>query len=279
MSYFYERFGEITLPIFNRDANLAPAAAKARIVSAAAGAFDADGSGRSAQQFPHSLSIDAFVSEDDAAAQRVLLDAVRAAVGTRAYLYRRADDDETVQRAHCRLVNLTIDRSYKQRRAYQPIRMEFQQLEAWAGTATSWVLDDGEVLDDGLTVDASDYSVSLTSVPALQTIEVGGNLPVTDAILTVTAGSAALSNPAFTATDVDLRWTGTIPIGQSLVIDCGAASVLLAGADAYSGLSLGAGHAIEEWLRLEPGSTPLTLNVSGTLTGASWSVYFRERWA
>lgn len=279
MSYFYERFGSITLPTYNREASLAPVAPDLRIVATAAGAFDADGSGRSAQQFPHSLTVEAIVSETTVGAQRTALDALRAAVGTRAYLYRRADDDSSVQRAQCRLASMTQERSYEQRRAYQPVRLQFQQLEAWQGAATAWTLDDGEVLDDGLDFDASAYYASLSASPASQVIANGGNLPVLDAVLTVTAGSAALSNPIFTATGVDLRWTGTIPAGDALVIDCGAASVLLAGADAYSGLGFGAGHAVEQWLRLEPGNTTLTLTVSGTLTGASWSVDFRARWA
>lgn len=278
MAYYLERFGSITLPAPMSDETATPVAAADRIVTTVAGAFDVDGAGRSAQQFPHTLTYQAIVDAATLAALATALDALRAAVGTRAYLYRRADDDGAVHRALCRLVAMPVMRKFEHR-GYQPVRLEFRQLGPWQGQATSWTLDEGELLDDGLDFDSSDYFATLSSSPATQVVTNGGNLPVLDAVLTVTAGSAALSNPIFTATGVDLRWTGTIPAGGALVIDCGAASVLLAGADAYSGLGFGAGHAIEEWLRLEPGNTTLILTVAGTLTGASWSVDFRARWA
>lgn len=279
MSYTYERFGSITLPTYNREASIAPAAAQLRIVATAAGAFDADGSGRSAQQFPHALTLEAIVSEDATADQRDALDELRAAVGTRANLYRVADDDGTVHRAACRLQSMTAERSYEQRRAYQPVRLIFQQLEAWRGASTGWTLDDGELLDDGLMLDETAYTATITASPSAQTITNGGNLPVTDAVITITAGSGNLVNPVLTGGGMDLRWTGTINAGDALVIDCGALSVQDDGVDAYSGFARGSGHTVEDWCYLAPGATALSLAVSGTLTGASWSVSFRERWA
>jgi len=280
MSYTFERFGAITLPTYNRESSIAPAAAAQRIVATTAGAFDADGSGRSAQQFPHSLTVEAIVSEDDAADQRDALDELRAAVGTRAYLYRRADNDSAVHRAPCRLASMTQDRSYEQRRAYQPVRLQFVQLGPWQGTATAWTFDDGESFDDGLAFDASTFSYTFGTSPMTRTREPSGNLPVVDVLFTITApGGASLSNVVLTGGGMDLRWTGTIPAGQALTIDSGAAAVLLAGADAYDLFAIGDNHAIEGWCNLEPGDTSVTLQLSGTVSGAVWSVDFRERWA
>lgn len=279
MGYSFERFGTITLPVYNREMNMAPVSAVQRIVATAAGAFDLDGSGRAAQQFPHPLTVEAIVFEETAAALRAALDALRAAVGTRAYLYRRADDDSTVHRALCRLTAMEVQRTYEQRRAYQPVTLQFLQLSAWQGASTAWTLDDGEFFDDGLSFDATSYAWSIGSSPTTRSVTNGGNLPVTDVVFTITAGATALTNPILTGGGMDLRWTGTIAATKSLVIDCGALSVLNDGANAYSGLTLGATHAIETWCSLAPGSMDITLTVTGALTGATWGVSFRERWA
>lgn len=279
MSYTFDRFGSITLPTYNREISMAPVGAAELIVSTIAGAFDADGTGRSGQRFPHTLTVEVIVSEADSGDQRAALDALRAAVGTRAYLYRTADDDGTTHKTLCRLVGMRQERSYEQRRAYQPIRLEFRQLGPWQGQATSWTLDDGELLDDGLDFDSSDYYSVISTSPDSQAVTNGGNLPATSVVITINAGSGALGNPIITAPGMDLRWAGLIPAGQSLIIDSGALSVLLNGADAYSGLYFGGTHTIENWIELAPGASVVTLTIGGTLTGASWSIDFREAWA
>jgi len=280
MGYSFERFGTLVLPAYNREMSQAPAPAVQRIVATAAGAFDADGSGRAAQAFPHPLTIEAIVFEEASADLRSALDALRAAVGTRAYLYRRADDNNLVHRALCRLASMEINRSYEQRRAYQPVTLQFQQLAAWQGASHSaWTLDSGELFDDGLTLDTTSYAWSIGSSPTIRSVSNDGNLPVTDVLFTITAGATGLSNPILSGGGMDLRWTGTIAATKSLVIDCGALSVLNDGANAYSGLALGANHAIEDWCRLQPGSTDIELAITGTLTGATWAVAFRDRWA
>lgn len=280
MGYSFERFGVITLPEYNREMNMAPVAAVQRIVATAAGAFDADGSGRAGQQFPHPLTVEAIVFEEAAADLRVALDALRAAVGTRAWLLRRADDDDTIHRALCRLASMEVQRSYEQRRAYQPVTLQFLQLSAWqGGGGEAWTLDDGEFFDDALWFDAAQYTWSIGTSPTTETISNNGNLPVTDAIFTITAGSSALSNPILTGGGMDLRYTGTIAAGEALAIDCGALSVLNDGANAYSTFALGANHTLETWCSLAPGDTDITLTVTGTTTGATWNVSFRDRWA
>lgn len=279
MGYSFERFGMLTLPIYNRESSQSPVAANLRLVSTAAGAFDSDGSGRSAQQFPHGLTVVALVSEDASADQRAALDALRAAVGTRAYLYRVADDDSTIHRALCRLAAMTVERSYSEH-GYQPVTLQFQQLAGWQGASNSaWVLDSGEFFDDGLALDVTGYSWPIGATLTLRSVSNGGNLPVTDVRFTITAGATGLTNPILSGGGMDLRWTGTIAATKTLVIDCGALSVLNDGADAYSGLALGSNHALEHWCRLQPGVTEIELAITGTLTGATWAIAFRDRWA
>lgn len=280
MGYSFERFGAITLPTYNREIAMAPVSAVQRIVATAAGAFDADGSGRAAQAFPHPLTIEAIVFEEASADLRAALDALRAAVGTRAWLLRRADDDGTIHRALCRLTSMDVQRSYEQRRAYQPVTLQFLQMSAWQGAGgEAWALDSGEFFDDALWFDAAQYTWSIGGSPTFRTVANGGNLPVTDAIFTIKAGATGLTNPILTGGGMDLRWTGTIAATKSLVIDCGALSVLNDGANAYSGLTLGSNHTIEAWCSLPPGETTIELAITGTLTGATWGVSFRDRWA
>lgn len=279
MAYYLDRFGSITLPVAMSNETATPVPAEERLVTTTAGVFDADGAGRSRQRFPNTLTYQAIVDEATLAAQRTAIDALRAAVGTRAYLYRVADSDGAVHRALCRLVAMPHEREFEHQ-GYLPIRLEFKQLTAWQGaTHGTWYFDEGEEFDSGLDFDTNDYLAALTASPASQVVSNGGNYPVTGAIFTVTAGSAALSNVVLYAVGMDLRWDGSIPAGQALVVDCGAASVQLAGIDAYSDFYIGPTHTLEDWCRLEPGNTTIGLSVIGTLTGASWSIEYRDRWA
>jgi hypothetical protein len=280
MSYSFSRFGNIILPAYNRESVTSPVAPAQRIITTTAGAFDSDSSQRATQRFPHALSIDAIVYESDVAVQRSEIDILRAAVGTRAFLYREADDDGVTHRALCRLNNMVINRSHTQRRTFQPVTLQFLQLMAWqGGNHTEWTLDSGESLDDALFFDVVDYTWSIGTSPTTQTVNNAGNLPVRNVVFTITAGATALTNPKISGAGMDLWYTGTIAAGKSFVVDCGSLSVLNDGVDAYANLELGTGHTIEHWCNLPPGNTSIELEISGTTTGATWSVAFRDGWA
>lgn len=280
MSYTYERFGAIALPTYNREASLAPVAARQRLVATVAGAFDGDGSGRSGQQFPHTLTLEAIVSEDTAAAQRSTLDAMRAAVGTRAYLYRRADDDSTVQRALCRLVGMTQDRAYEQRRAYQPFRLQFQQLGPWLGAIYSgpWTLDSGVYFDEGYVLDTASLAVTLTSGSQSISLSHNGDYPTSGVVATIVVQSGILTAISIYGAGWFLGYSGVLVTGQTMIIDAAAESITINGIAAYQNLSFGASHVIEQWMRLEPGENYVTVVTAGS---ANTTVQFEytETWA
>lgn len=280
MSYFYERFGAITLPTFNREASLAPVAPDLRIVATAAGAFDGDGVGRAAQKFPHSLSLEAIVSEATTAAQRTALDALRAAVGTRAHLYRRADDDSTVQRALCRLASMTAQRSYEQRRAYQPITLQFAQIGPWLGTTYSgpWTLDSGIYFDDSYVLDAPSLGVTLGASGQYIGLPNGGNLPQSDVTITVAVASGAIRAVAFLGSDWHIGYSGPLTAGRILTIDAGAQRVVVNDDDAYADFDFGVGHVIEDWISLTPGNNGVTINYIGAAV-ATVQFQYADRWA
>lgn len=278
MAYVYERFGSVTLPAYNRDTDLAPVGARNSLVTTLAGSFDAAGTGRSRQALPQVLSVKASVTAATAAAWRSALDELRALVGVRAALYRRGDDD-SLHRCAARLVAMPHVRSVRNKRHVE-VSLQLQQLGPWEGDRhTGWTLDDGEILDDGLMLDPMVYLQAVTASPSTQNLVNGGNLPQTDVVISVTAGSGSLSGIAITGPGVDLRLAGTLGIGGTLLIDCGAQQVTINGVDAYASFSLGANHTRDEWCVLEPGATALALAASGVLTGANWTIEFADRWA
>jgi len=277
--YAIYRFRDITLSPFTNNFTLSPVPVKTGMTQTTAGVFDNDGHGRSRQIFPHPVSYSAVVAEDVYNNNRATLDALRAAVGTRGYLYRTARDDGAIQRCVARLIAMPHDWGYEQR-GYFRISLDFQQVTPWLGSDhAAWRLDDGSEFDDGLDLDSDDYSI-LFATSQTQTINNGGNLPVTDVILTVITDVNPLSNIAwYVPYTIDLAWIGTVTAHSTLIIDCGAQSVTLNGVNRYNNLSLGAAHILEDWFRLEPGDNTVQIAATGTKTGARWSVNFKDWWA
>lgn len=290
MSYTLERFGTIVLPLYNRRTDATPVLPRQALVSTAAGTFDAYGSERAPQKLPHTITLACTLAEDSTAALRTKIDALRAAVGTRATLYRRADDDGAVHRCTARLVDVDYQRQRKNLR-HQELKLEFQQLDAWRGKIyENWTLDGGKNFDDGYYFDGGAVALG-----ALGSITVGGNLPALDvrATLVVTGTTNptfcqiySLGNPACVVTIDD-----TITPGSTYYIDSAARTATKNGADAYALIDLDTAldgsspaqyHTADEWLVLPPGPLSLglayafegpgTANIAGTLE-------FAEAWA
>jgi hypothetical protein len=247
MAYTYTTFGNITLPLYNRESDLSPVAAATRLTQTAAGVFDGDGGGRSARRYPHPLTIDAIVSESTAAAQRTAIDALRAAVGTRAALTRKADSNNDQHVAMCRLVGMTQQRSYSER-GYQPVRLQFIQLTPWRAT-----------MPQTYTIPVFSGSPSVTQ----QVITNAGNLPVTAVRMELEIPDGVLvQTPRWTATGHDLLLNDIFtPLGLPavIVVDGGMMQVISAGSPIYSKLVFNANHTIDSWFRLPPGDTTMTL--------------------
>jgi len=95
-------------------------------------------------------------------------------------------------------------------------------------------------------------------------VQNGGGMTVEDAVVTVTriSGTVTQVDIDCTAQGIDLRWTGSMATG-SLVIDCGAATVRKAGADAYVTGFVQSGHTARTWLPLAQGTNELLVTVTG----------------
>ena len=256
MAYYLEKFGDIILPTSMTEETMDPLPARLRLVETTAGIFDADGIARTQQQFPQALTYRALVHSDSLAAQGAMLAALRAAVGTRATLTRRVEADLTQHTCDARLAAMPYVRKVDNDR-YIEITLTFTQLSPWVGE---------EHTESGL--------------PGIDKNVVNyGNLPQTDVVITITAGTNIIIDPTFEGPGAVLTWEGTIPVGESLVIDSGARQVLLDGVDAYDGLTLDALHTLEGWFVLHPGNNVLLQVGTYAFDGANWTITFKDRWA
>ena len=165
---------------------------------------------------------------------------------------------------------------------YQPMRLSFElRHPGWNGTAhgAAWYLDAGHYLDTGKWLDMAE-TWTPTADGDTYTLTNDGQLRQTDATITITAGAATISNITLQVNDCDWTWTGTVAIGTSLVVDCGAKSIKNNTVDAYSSLTLNAGHTVADWIQLEPGNNTVTITYTGN-AGAdatvTWDYY--DAWA
>lgn len=165
---------------------------------------------------------------------------------------------------------------------YQPMRLRFELTEpGWNGTAhnAAWYLNAGHYLDTAKWLDQYDVWTPASS-GATHTLVNDGQLRQADVTITITAGAATISNIRLRVNDCDWTWTGTVAIGTSLVVDCGAKSIKNNTVDAYSGFALNAGHTVADWWQIEPGNNTVTINYTGN-AGAdatvTWDYY--DAWA
>lgn len=178
------------------------------------------------------------------------VDTLKAMIGKRANLYRRRwDDMGVIQSRLCRLLAVTEKANVKQRTAFSELELTFETAMAawrsWQATTDSIYLPGG---GSGLLAVTND-----------------GNMPVEDATIQVTAGQYVHSvQIACAAIGVDLRWTGTLPSSNVLLIDCGAHSVNQTTGPSYLGFTLGPGHTAQEWLPLAYGINMLTISADDT---------------
>lgn len=278
--YTLERFGAVTLPIYNPETDHSPIAARQAVVQTIAGGFDAWGSDDAPPDLPAMRSYRCIVLEDTVAAWRIALDALRAQVGKRSFLYRRADDDNSLQRCVARLIQNSVQRPYAHGLA-QEVELVFQLWTTWRGhDHRTWTLDSGELLDSGLYLDDGGFVETMASSPHTITVTNGGNRRVDNSVITITAGAAAITAITIAkAGETDIEWNGICASGNTVVIDCGSYTVRYAGINSYTGFALGGDHAVAEWLRLDPGDNDIVITFTGGSTNSTVKIEFADGWA
>jgi hypothetical protein len=287
--FLLTQFGSIDLSPYNMVITESPVSVEPSFTTTTAGAFDNDGSGRSRQRFPFPVRYSGVVLESTITANRTLLNSLRAAVGTKARLYREtrfdpdADDPEDVVAEHwcnARLVAMPYEVGTDQKR-HREITLEFQQLDFWRGEdhGIGWFFDEGEVFDDPeLEFDEVPPTV-ITPGGITLTINNGGNIPTSNVVVTITAGAADIALVAIAIDNGGVSWTGSLPSGEALTIDGGAHSVTVSGDNAYDGFELGSSHILADWFVLEPGNNSWDVAIDGGSTDSTISIVFYDAWA
>lgn len=251
------RFAGVTLPdsVAEDDQNTDPL--EESLVQVLGGAFDRFGDDEGFGG-PLTLVRRALVHSSTASVLADSLDQLRALNGQRGQLVADVAGEERWRYARLQQISGT-------RRNVEPGRLLVEM--AFRCEPGGWR---GDAVSQNETMASSPHTLTLTN---------SGNRTVRDAVLTITAGSAAITslNIAVSgATDIDFG--GTISAGNSLVLDFGAKSVKNNGSDAYSDFSLGSNHAIDGWLDLEPGDTDVVLTFSGGSTDSMALAEYDDGW-
>lgn len=259
MSYKLTTFNNVDLPAYNRESGLDTAPGLDGILATVLGGYDSWQSDIAPLATPYPLTVRGIVSAETDADQRAAIDALRACSRRRAQLVRVADDDDSEHWCYARLGQL----------AHRRI----------TGVNGYQVLELGFIVESGWEEDRPNQQETLAASPHTLSVENAGNRMVANAVITLHADSASLTAVTLTTTNgTHLVWTGTVLAGDDLIIDCGAKSITNDGANAYSGLSYGASHTIDDWLRIE-GEMDITVTYTGGGTSPTVTIAYNDGWA
>lgn len=290
MSIWLERFGDLDLPLIEAVQDIGAVGTRTSYQELpSGGAFD----GYGASQAPRGLvTLRATGEIGNLTTQAAMLaefDALRAMRGKRDKLYARVDDG-TSRWVWARLRNIPQTRGMDNA-LYLVSELQFDITSPiWNGTrhGAGWRWNDGTLWNSGAAWNESSGDVfTLThGTDDSSTIEQDGNAVVDNAVLTFTAGSAAITGFTLWSQSssgrllADFEYSGTIAATESLVIDAGkqsaTISTVLASTAAAAATSLTVnssasfvvGHSVDVYLSngLIHRTTVATLPDSVTLT-------------
>jgi len=295
MTIRLDRFGTTTLPNYNPKTPVGTGGVKDALVDVPGdGAYDA-WSTHPAPGKPYHLRKKCTLYEEPVdgthaalvaarTALQTALDALKALEGTRDKLFAVLLSDGSERWAWARCVKVDGTREPG---AYltQVVEIDFLvNPPFWHGVDHGgWTFDSGEDFDDGLYFDAADFAFTLDGSPKSVTVTNGGNKIVDDMIITVTAGSAAI-----TALDIKkyygatiyghVSYSGTIAIGKSLVIDCGAVSVVNDGTGDANHFTIESDHRNDRWIRLNVGDNTIVITYTCAAADSTIEFSFKDQW-
>lgn len=284
MSLWLERFDDVTLPLIEAQQDIGAIGTRTSYTNLpGGGGYDNYGNDQ-APRGVYSLPASGELMGETQAEVLADADALRAKRGRRAKLYARVDDN-SVRWVWARLRDVRITRR-PEHVLFLPVDLQFDITSpVWYGTThgADWEWNDGTLWDSGAAWNQATNDVFPLAWDDFNifTVVNDGNATIDNAILTVTAGAAAVtafgvvSEDADGVDQADWEWTGTLAAGQSLVIDAGKQSIENNGTGAYANLTFNAGHALPGWFRLDPGSTSLVISFVST-ADATLTVTFAD---
>jgi hypothetical protein len=272
-------FGKYALPLWNKRDGVSMGNTGGAIASIIGGAgYDTLGDGVASED-ALTVATSFEIVETTTTAVQTKRDALRALAGTKDRLYATFPDGSK-RFAWARLSRLRMERRLEYI-YYQPVDLEFEIVSpGWRSFASvPWTLDEGLLLDSGLSLDYRGEVRTPSASGDSITVTNDGNRAVTDAVVVVFAFEE-ISQIRIRCGACDWTWKSTVPINDVLVVNCGTKAVTLSDADAYSVFTLNAGHATADWLRLEPGDNTVTVNYIGNAgSTALIAISYQDNWA
>lgn len=279
--YILQRFGATALPGYDASSDIGVAPVDLRTFPlATGGVYDPLGSNQAASRGMTIIDRSSFVGQTAAELEADVL-SMRALVGVRDKLIRMRDSG-AFEWIYARLLKCNAIRRPANVFSLD-VELEFAMHSAvWNGErhGDGWLLDSGEYLDTSLVVDEeTGDKYRLYAGTTNLTITNGGNAPVKNAILTITAANVAITGLTITKSgETHLVYAGMIAAGNSLVIDCGEWSVKNNAVDDYANFSFGANHAIDGMLTLDPGANVLQIIKTGGNINDTLTIEFYDGW-
>ena len=271
MNYYLQRFGPAyatatTLPVLDADQAIGPdVIPSVNIALPGGGTFNVRGTDQ-ALPSGHTVTARGFYQAASEAALQVLVDAMQAWTGKRSKLWLYCADT-TVRWRYARLLSAPLQHlADGHGRFKQSMDLTFEL---------------GDMLWYGQTI--NEDTITLNASPKSAEINNAGNQVVRDVIITVTAKTSAITQLDIANAEVghvsNIRFSGTIAIDKSLVIDCGAMTVENDGADAWNDLNRQTTHVINEWLRLMPTNNTITVTRTGGDNTSTCKLEFYDGYA
>lgn len=191
-----------------------------------------------------------FITGTDNSDLRMQIDALNAKKGVQAQLGRYSlDSNNTRQWITARLLRVDSPQEVTDRTFKATLSCIFEsKMDAWRATTQSIT------------------SLTTGNTPGTLNVWNGGNVTIEDSIISVThtgAGTFGSIRLVVSAIGVDWTYSGTLTTDSVLVIDCGAQTVRVNGANAFTYFTLNAGHTARGWLPLAVGNNMLELAAPG----------------
>jgi hypothetical protein len=279
--YKFTTFDGVTLPEYEPEHDLTPAPVTTTLERSIGGVFDRYGSTRrlpnlhtieytgtyigettylvdESGNFVVDESGNFIIAGDSVQWLRNQVDALVEKEGIRGNLIRQRLDDSANQWKQARLLTVRWRSMVEDNCIIAEVRPQFEIAHgAWKDETVTTTSDSLIVGGLGLNV------------------ENGGMIPIHDAIITVTATNQIAALTVTELSGIDWTFSGTIAAGTSLVIDCGAQTILNNGSNAYSNFTLNSGHSVEGWLPLPRGTSVLQIQSDAIGT---FSVGHYDQW-
>lgn len=279
--YYYTSFNGTSLSLCNPVDQSDTAPARTRFTQTASGSFDADSSARSGYTFPYDLTYRFLVRNGTPATLKSTIDTIRCLVGQEGKLYRTADDGSGTTWATARARRVIYDREIIHD-GFQEMAIVFAIKSFWRKERIGWKFDSGETFDNSRTFDEGQNTFTLSSSSGVISVNHEGTADVTDAVITLTAGTDAVTGFSMFGNDWSLDFTSDtgfqVEPGESLVIDSSAYRVTINGANAYEHLGYTPLHTMRGWTKFEPGSRIYTYGLVGGSTDSILRITFDNQW-